>query len=233
MSPHDFLDGEQRDDEPDKEPNRRTARRLARAARKAAKAEARSDYQSKIRDAHQAPRSPLALLLVGVLFFGAIVVAGTLASQNSSSTPAKHSPSSSAAPSGRASSSATPTPTPTSTGAGASAGAVQTIASDWLIAYFAGQNWQQYVAPDALPALTATRGPFFNGTYLQGDSVNMQEYTWRDVSTTANGWAGSVDVMLDPGRAVPLYAQLKVTMSAGSSPQITSATTVYYGESPD
>lgn len=236
MSPHDFLDGEQPDGETDPEPKRRAARRLqnrqGRAARQADKAEARSAYQSKLRDARQAPRSPLALLIVGLLFFGAVVVAGTIASQNNESATAKHSASSSSASPARASSSATPIPTPTAAST-TGVGTEQTIASNWLIAYFAGQNWQQYVAPDAVPALTATRGPFFTGTYLQGASVNIQEYTWRDVSATADGWTGAVDVILQPGRPVPLYASLKVTMSAGRTPQITSASTTYYGESPD
>jgi hypothetical protein len=236
MSPHDFLDGEQPDAEAALEPKGRAARRLqkrqARAARQADKAEARSAYRSKIRDARKAPRSPLALLIVGLMFFGVIIIAGTIASQNSQSAPAKLTPSSSSEPSARASSSATPTAlsTPASTTGG---GSEQTIASNWLIAYFAGQNWQQYVAPDAVPALTATRAPFFNGTYLQGDSVNIQEYTWRDVSTPAGGWTGAVDVILQPGRPVPLYASLKVIMSVGSASQITSVSTTYYGESPD
>ena len=231
MSPHDFLDGEQPAVEPEKKPNRRTARRVARAARKESKAEARSAYQSKIREARQAPRSPLALLLVGVLFFGAIVVAGTIASQNSESAPATHTTSSTRAPSARGRSSATPLPTSTSTPAPESS--TQTTASTWLIAYFADQNWQQYTASDVIAALTATRAPFFDGTYLQGTAVNIQEYTWRDVSTTAAGWSGVVDVILDPGRSVPLYASLKVTMSTGSTPQVTSVSTTYYGESPD
>jgi hypothetical protein len=235
MSPYDFLDGEQPDAEPaapGPAPNRRTRRRLARAEQKEAKAEARSAYRSKLRDARQAPRSPLALLLVGVLFFGAVVVAGTLASQNSGAAPATPSPTSSGEPPARATSSATPAPTPTSAATSAG-GSEQTIASNWLIAYFAGQNWQQYVAPDAVPALNATRAPFFNGKYLQGDSVNIQEYTWRDVSTTADGWAGTVDVILEPGRPVPLYASLKVTMGAGSAPQVSSVSTTFYGENPD
>jgi hypothetical protein len=236
MSPHDFLDGEQPDaqpaaTEPAVAPNRRARRRLARAEQKEAKAEARSAYRSKIRDARQAPRSPLVLLIVGVLFFGAIVVAGTIASQNSALAPATPSPTSSGEAPARASSA---TPTPTLTSSATSAGrSEQTIASNWLIAYFAGHPWQQYVAPDAVPALTATRAPFFNGTYLQGDSVNIQEYTWRDVSTTADGWAGTVDVILEPGRPVPLYASLKVTMSTGGAPQVTSVSTTFYGESPD
>lgn len=236
MSPHDFLDGEQPDLEPAQSPKAQSARRLkkrqGRTARQEVKAEARSAYRSKIRDARQAPRSPLVLLIVGVLFFGAIVVAGTIASQNNEPVAAKRSPSSSGAPSPRASSSATPTATPTAAPTSDS-GSEQTIASSWLIAYFADQSWQQYVAADALPALTATRAPFFTGTYLPGDSVNIQEYTWRDVSTSADGWAGVVDVILEPGRPVPLYASLKVTMSTGSAPQVTSASTTYYGESPD
>lgn len=236
MSPHDFLDGEDpRDDAAgtSRRQARRAGKRQRKAARAASKAEARSDYRSKLRDARQAPRSPLALLIVGVLFFGAIIVAGTVAGGHSATTTATHSPSSSTVPSARASSS-NPTPTAPSTAtATAAAGGAQTIASKWLIAYFAGENWQQYAAPDATAGLTATRGPFFNGTYLQGDSVRIQEYTWRDVKASAGAWTGTVDVMLDPGRTVPLVASLKVSMSAGASPQVTSASTLYYGEGQD
>jgi hypothetical protein len=53
------------------------------------------------------------------------------------------------------------------------------------------------------------------------------------VSTTADGWAGTVDVILEPGRPVPLYASLKVTMGAGSAPQVSSVSTTFYGENPD
>lgn len=234
MSPHDFLG----DPDPANTPpltrrqQRRAAKYAKREARREAKADARDRYKAKIRDARDAPRNPLALLIVGVVFFGGIIVLGTVAGTNAStsrhSEPAKHETSSTApAPVTQ------PTSGTTAPSSATAAADPKTTASTWLIAYFPGRDWQQYVAPGAVDAVQGTRAGFFNGTYLSGSSVNVQEYTWRDVATTKDGWSGTVDVLLDPGRVPPLVASLQVTMATTPTPQVASVKVLYYGEGQD
>ncbi|GAB3611557.1 hypothetical protein GCM10027414_36830 [Humibacter ginsengiterrae] len=230
MSPHDFLDGPEPADPrpPTRRQQRRAAKNAKRAARRETKADARERYRAKLRDARDAPRSPLALLIVGVVFFGGIIVAGTIAGMSGHTEPAKHATSSAAAGPVTQPTAATP-----ATSAATPAADPKTTATMWLIAYFPGQDWQQYVAPGAVDALDGTRAGFFNGTYLGGSSVNIQEYTWRDVAATKAGWTGTVDVLLDPGRVPPLVASLQVTMTPAPAPQVSSVKVLYYGEGQD
>jgi hypothetical protein len=231
VSPHDFLGDPEPANTPP--PTRRQQRRAAKnaqhAARREAKADARDRYKAKLRDARDAPRSPLALLIVGVLFFGGIIVVGTIAGTSGHTEPAKQT-TSTAAPA--------PVTQPTSNDFGSTPSATpdadsKTTASTWLIAYFPGQDWQQYVAPSATDAVQGIRAGFFDGTYLSGDSVNVQEYTWRDVTATGTSWTGTVDVLLDPGRTPPLVASLQVTMTTTPTPKVSGVKVLYYGEGQD
>ena len=172
------------------------------------------------------------MLIVGVVFFGGIIVlgsvAGTSAGTSRHTEPAKHATSTAAPSADTQPTSATPAPSSATPAADP-----KTTASTWLIAYFPGQDWQQYVAPGAVDAVQATRAGFFNGTYLSGSSVNVQEYTWRDTSATKDGWTGTVDVLLDPGRVPPLVASLQVTMTTATTPQVSNVKVLYYGEGQD
>lgn len=234
MAPHDFLDEDVPEPELSKREQRKQGRRAARVARRQALIDAKQDQRDRTRSAFFAPRNPVVLIVGAIVVFGGIATVGLIAQANGDdgrdAGPVKvlhQDGDAGMTDTDDDSSSVAPSATPTEQ----AVTDPQTLGSDWVVAYFTNKGWQDSTAPAARSDLASERRTFFDGKYLSGDSVNVREWTWRDVSTVSPQWEGTVDVLLDPGRDTNLVASFRMTIdTTGERPVVSKVETLFYGE---
>lgn len=227
----DILD----EDLPEPELSKRDQKRADRAARKTARwqgrAAVREREQLRRRRAFAQQRSPIVLAVLAVLVFGGIAVVGALVPRGDDAggdVKVLHQDTAPTTVTTDAGATSEPSSDATDTTPQADP---QTVGADWVVAYFSGGDWQQLTTPAARKALDSTRGTYFDGKYLDGDKVNVSEWTWRDQSTVSPQWEGTIDVLLQPGRDARLVASLRVTVdTTGSTPLVSKVDTLFYGE---
>ncbi|MBT1611886.1 hypothetical protein [Curtobacterium poinsettiae] len=225
----DLLDDDIPEPQLSKRHQRRARRQALKQERREQYLEAKEQERLRRRRALYRPRSGVVLAVGAVLVFGGIAVVGALVPKEQDTGPVKilHQDDDTT------STAATTEPSaPTSTDAAASTSTdPQTVGADWVVAYFSGGDWQQLTAEDARAALTKQRSSYFDGKLLTGNKVNVSEWTWREVSTVSPQWAGTVDVLLQPGRDTRLVASLRVTIdTTGTTPVVSRVDTLFYGE---
>lgn len=226
----DILD----EDLPEPELSKRDQRRAERTARKTARwqnrAAVREQEQRRRRRAFNQQRSPIVLAVLAVLVFGGIAVVGALVPRGDDAGGDVKVLHQDTEPT-TVTTDAGATSEPSSDGTDTAASDPQTVGADWVVAYFSGGDWQQLTTPEARKTLSSARASYFDGKYLDGDKVNVSEWTWRDESTVSPQWQGTVDVLLQPGRASRLVASLRVTVdTTGSTPMVSKVETLFYGE---
>lgn len=225
----DLLDDEIPEPQLTKREQRRAHRQALKQDRRERYLEAKEQERLRRRRALYRPRSGVVLAAGAVLVFGGIAVVGALIPKEQDTGPVKvlHQDDDTT------STAVTTEPSaPPSTDAAASTSTdPQTVGADWVVAYFSGGDWQQLTAKDARAALAKQRSSYFDGTLLTGDKVNVSEWTWREVSTVSPQWAGTVDVLLQPGRDTRLVASLRVTIdTTGETPVVSRVDTLFYGD---
>jgi hypothetical protein len=225
----DLLDENLPEPELTKRQQRKAARQAMKQDRREQYAAAKEQQRLRRRRAFNQTHSGVVLAAGAVLVFGGIALVGALVPKDQDTGPVKvlHQDGDTAttAPS-------TPADTSESTAAAASTSTdPQTVGADWVVAYFSGGDWQQLTAADARDGLAQQRSTYFDGKLLTGDKVNVSEWTWREVSTVSPQWAGTVDVLLQPGRDTRLVASLRVTIdTTGRTPVVSKVDTLFYGE---
>jgi len=193
----------------------RTKERLSREAKK-------QTQREKVRQARKAPRSGLALLIVGVLFFGGIFLIGSLTARDGeTSVPLLTYPAD-----GVTDVPASGEPSPT-------AATFQDAATEWARAYFGDDGWQEMTADEAEADLTAMRMTYFEpapGSFLTGETSEVADFGFRDVAQSADGtWSGNVDVLFGGNRDIPVASSLLITMTPDAGLVLT-VTTTFYGQ---
>lgn len=217
----DLLDADLPDPDDPANMSRRQLRHAQRAGARQAREDRKQEYRAKVRETRRSPRAPLALGIVGVLFFGGIFVVGSITKKDPAEVPLLTYPAS-------GSTDAPVTPTATAT----PAAAFEDAATEWARAYFEDDDWEALTADAAVADLTAMRSTFFEpaeGAFLPGTSTDVADYGFRDVAQTEAGWTGKVDVLFGGERDIPVAASVTLTMTPDAS-EVVSAETTFYGQ---
>ncbi|PPF64736.1 hypothetical protein C5E16_14345 [Clavibacter michiganensis] len=216
----DLLDADLPDPDETANMSRRGRRRAKKATARRERAQRIQDREAKVRAIRSGPRSSVALLIVGVVFFGGIYLVGS-ATQNTDATPVPlltyRAPTAASTPA------ASPTP---------DTAAFEASAATWVRAYFAGADWRSMTADGAESDLAKMRATYFPptpGALLAGNTSDVADIQFRDVASSGTGWSGNVDVLFGGERDIPVSASITITMTRDTG-EVTSATTTFYGQ---
>ena len=204
MTPRDLLD--------EYEPvelaklSKRELRRLGKLTKKRDRSDRKRGYHRRVQERRSQPAT-VAVLVVIVILFAGIWLAGFF---NQRDVPAEgeageRAPVLTYAP---------PTPRPVATD---SAGSPQVEASNWIMYFYTGRDWADFVAPASVAKLDELRAAAVSTAGVEAFVVDGFE--WSDIEADATTWTGTIDVRFFGEPA--WRTQLRVTVSTETgSPQI-------------